>query len=370
MKIVIFNWRDIRHPLGGGAEISLFEHAKYWHRKKNDVIWFASSFSGASREEIVEGVRIIRKGSAYTVHFWAFFYYIVNRFGRPDIVIDSFHFIPFFTSLYIPRKKIIALINEVAGKIWFDNLPYLLAFIGYHAEPFFFKFYKNIPFITGSESARDEVFGAGILSKNITVIHHGISVIKVGKNVQKEKRPALVFLGRISADKGIKEALDAFIDIKNVVKNAELWILGKEEKKGIVDSLLKGVKIQKIKKSIKYFGFVSEEKKFELLKRSWVLIHPSKKEGWGLNVIEAGIVGTPTVGYNVEGLKDSVQNEKTGILVDPQNSHLLTDAVIRLINDKNLYTIFSQNVIKWSESFSWDKSVKKSWELIRKHEVK
>ena len=127
MTILILNWRDIRHPLSGGAEISLHEQAKYWRDQGNKIIWFASSFNGAKNEEVIDGIKVLRKGSHFTVHIWAFLFYHWKKFDRFDIVIDSFHFLPFFTPLYISSSKIIGLINEVAGKVWFANLWYPLA---------------------------------------------------------------------------------------------------------------------------------------------------------------------------------------------------------------------------------------------------
>lgn len=366
MKILIFNWRDISHPLSGGAEASLYEHAKYWREKGAEIIWFSTSFYGAKTEEDIDGIKFIRKGSYYTSFIWGFIYYIIGKFGKIDVVIDCFHFIPFFTPLYFPRSKIIGLINEVAGRIWFDNLPYVFALIGHYTEPIFFKFYKKVIFFSSSESTKKELINIGIDSKNIKIVYHGVRIAKVYKKIDKEKNPTLVFLGRVSKDKGISELINAYIRCKILVKGLKLWIIGKEEKTGMLQILLKDTE-KKIKDDIKYFGFVSEEKKIELLRRAWLLIHPSKKEGWGLNVIEAATQGTPTVGNDVEGLRDSIKNGVTGILVDPREPALLVDAILSIIMDKTKkqYLYLSNNAIKWSKNFNWDVSTKESWNIVR-----
>ena len=368
MKILILNWRDIKHPLSGGADISLFEHAKYWAKKGSDIVWVSSSFSGAAAVETIDGIKIIRKGSYYTVHLWAAFSFLAKKLGNPDIIVDSFHFLPYFTPLYAPKKKIIALINEVAGKVWFENMPYLFAVIGYYTEPIFFIFYKSLPFITGSDSAKDDLIRVGILDKKITVVHHGMKKVSVDSKIKKEIKPTMIFLARVSVDKGIKDALSAFVQIKKEVPNAQFWIVGKEERPGLMDFLLDKPEFGRLKKDIRYWGFVPENEKFILLKKAWVLIHPSKKEGWGLNVIEAASQGTPTVGYDVEGLRDSVKNGETGLLVDPQNISALTKAIVKLIvvQNKSLYNALSKNAVQWSKNFNWDKSVTKSWDIISK----
>ncbi len=366
MKILIFNWRDISHPLSGGAEASLVEHAKYWEKKGADIIWFSTNFPGAISEENIDGIKFIRKGSYYTSFIWGFIYYITGKFGKIDVVIDCFHFIPFFTPLYFSRHRIIGLINEVAGKVWFDNLPFIFALIGYYTEPIFFKFYKKVIFISSSESTKKELINIGIDPKNIKIVFHGIRIAKVYNAITKEINPTLVFLGRVSKDKGISEVINAYIKSKIVVKNLKLWIIGKEEKPGMLQALLKDIE-EKIKKDITYFGFVSEEKKVELLRKAWLLIHPSKKEGWGLNVIEAASQGTPTVGNDVEGLRDSIKNGITGILVDPKEPSLLADAILSIIMDKSKkqYLYLSNNAKEWSKNFNWEVSTKESWNIVR-----
>ncbi len=367
MKILILNWRDMHHPLSGGAEVSLFEHAKYWSKMNNEVIWFSSSFPGAKVQEVIENIQVIRRGSHYTAHIWAFIYFTFKKFGKVDLIVDNFHFIPFFTPLYLHKIKIIALINEIAGTIWFANLPKFFAFIGFICEPFFFHFYRNIPFITSSRSTKDELVRLGIPSRKIEIIYHGISRVKVSAVIKKEQVPTLAFLGRISMDKGITDVITAFLDAKKTVKNLTLWIIGKEEKRGMMRELLQDIP-REIKKDINYFGFVTEEKKFQLLKRAWLLLHASQKEGWGLNVIEAATQGTPTIGYNVEGLRDSIQNGKTGILVESQNPSLLSAAILSIIVDKSkkMYKKLSSNAIIWSNNFNWSTSTKQSWNLVRK----
>jgi glycosyltransferase involved in cell wall biosynthesis len=62
-------------------------------------------------------------------------------------------------------------------------------------------------------------------------------------------------------------------------------------------------------------GRVSEEEKHRLLCSAWMLLHPALIEGWGIVVAEAAIRGTPAIGFDVPGLRDSVINGETGVLV-------------------------------------------------------
>lgn len=361
MNILILNWRDLKHPLAGGAEIALLEHATYWQKKGAEITWFGSSFTGAKDKETINGITYLRKGSQYTVHFWAFLYYLQNKLGKQDIVVDCFHFLPFFTPLYFRKTKIIVLIHEVAKEVWFKNLPWVLAVIGSHVEPLFFKLYKQIPFITVSNSTKKELVTVGIEEKNIQVIENGISIPKV-KKFSKEKDPTILFLGRIAKDKGIEDAIEAFTHIYKKDNKTQFWIAGSGDVKYI--QRLKSSHIQNLTSNIKFYGFVSEQKKYELLQKAWVLVHPSTREGWGLTVIEANSVGTPVVGYDVPGLRDSIQDKKTGLLVR-SNADSLAEGVSKLIEDKKLYEKLSSNAKIWSKRFDWQKAGAKSWSMLK-----
>jgi glycosyltransferase involved in cell wall biosynthesis len=64
-----------------------------------------------------------------------------------------------------------------------------------------------------------------------------------------------------------------------------------------------------------FTGRVSEEEKHRLLCSAWMLLHPALVEGWGIVIAEAAIRGTPAVGFDVPGLRDSVVSGQTGLLV-------------------------------------------------------
>lgn len=358
MRILILNWRDPRHPFAGGAEKSVLEHAKFWRKKGARITWFAASFEGASKEEVMDGIKIVRRGNHYTVHLYFIAYCLLGRFKDIDLVVDCFHFIPFFSPIFMKKYKKVAIVQERAGKLWFKNLMFPFSLVGYLMEPLFFHLYKNVQFITGSESAKNEVAQMGIKEKNITVIHHGVDRLKIlGK---KEKNPTVLYLGLLSKDKGFEDACEAVSLVKKQITNINFLIAGKEQKEGDYNWYA-----GKVKKFAKYFGYVSEKQKFELLKKSWVLINPSEKEGWGLTVIEAATQGTPTIGYNVPGLRDSIRDGKTGLL-SQKNPRALAKKIISLLENKVMLKEMSEKAYVWSRNFDWKKSTEQSWFLISK----
>lgn len=370
MKILILSWRGPGHPNAGGAETSTHEHAKGWVKAGNEVTLFTSFYIGAKKEEFVDGVKIIRRGrQVLGVHWEAFIWYLFDKHDNFDLIVDQFHGIPFFTPLFV-RKKKLGFIHEVTKEVWklnpwskpFNLIP---TFLGTFIEPFIFKsLYKNIPFMTVSKSTKDDLVYWGIPGTNITVIPNGLNVVTLKILSKKEIKKTLIFLGAISKDKGIEDALYIFSLINNKEGDWQFWVVGKSEShyQNYLQSLSKKLKVDN---KLRFWGYVSERKKFELLSRAHILVNPSIREGWGLVVIEAASVGTPTVGYDVPGLRDSVKNGLTGIL-SVVNPVTCANEILALIDNNERYKTLSRNCINWSKEFNWRKSSQKSLNLIRK----
>lgn len=367
MNILILSWRDPRHPLAGGAEQSVWEHAKGWQEAGNEIVWFSSRFPGSKQKEILNGIQIVRGGYQYGgVQIAAVFYYFKNK-KNIDLVIDQFHGFPFFTPLYVAKPKL-AIIQEVARKVWFLNsLPkpfnWLVGILGYITEPVILSLYKDTHFMTGSESAKKDVTKFGIPQKNITIVPHGVLLPEKVIQKSKCKTKIVTYLGILSKDKGIKDAIKCFL-ILNRKGDFNFWVIGRAENKEYKNKLLDLAK--PLGRKIRFWGFVSQEEKFDLLARSCVLINPSVHEGWGLVNIEANCVGTPVIAYRSAGLIDSVKNGVSGLVLSQNTPREMAKQVRALLNDNQKYQKLSLGALSWSHNFSWWKSKKMSLELINK----
>lgn len=368
MNILIFSWRDIKHPLSGGAEQVIQEHAKGWIKAGHNVTHFSSSVKGLKNKETIEGVSIVRSGYQYLgVQLAGFIYFLKNK-EKFDLVIDEFHGLPFLTPLYV-KKPILSIIQETAKEVWFLNpLPkpinLIVGFLGYIVEPILFIPYRNCQFMTGSNSAQNDVIKFGIPKKNISVIPHGLKIEKI-KIPKKEKIATIIYLGLISKDKGAEDALKCFSDLAKLGK-FNFWMVGKFETKEYENRIMKLTDQLGLANKIRFFGFVSSKKKFELLGKAHILINPSAKEGWGLVNIEANYMGLPVVSYNSAGLVDSVRNNTSGIIIKNNTPENLAKEVFKLTRNKKLLKSLQSGAFKWSKNFSWDYSTKKSLSLINK----
>lgn len=368
MNILILSWRGPKHPNAGGAEISTHEHAKGWVKAGHNVTLFTSAYRGCKQEEVLNGVNIKRYGrQMFGVQWEVFTWYLFGNHSKFDIVVDQFHGIPFFTPLYVRTKKL-AFIHEVTKEVWrFNPWPWpfnkIVGFIGELFEPLIFKLYKREQFLTVSNSTKDDLMKWGVPDNLITVVHNGFTKPKNIRKYKKEKKKNIIFLGSISKDKGIEEALKAFDYIHQNDSNWQFWIVGSSDPHYLrfLKQLSKDLGIDK---KVKFWGFVTEEVKYELLAKARILINPSVREGWGLVVLEAASVGTPTVGYNVSGLRDSILDNKTGILCKPL-PQVCADSVLSLVNDQKKYNLLSRNCVNWSKKFKWEDACKYSLKLIQ-----
>lgn len=366
MNILIFSWRGPGHPNAGGAESSTHEHAKGWVRAGHNVTLFTSHYQGARREENVDGVTILRAGSQVIgVQIEALKWYLFSSHRKFDLVIDQFHGIPFFTPFFVRRKKL-AFIHEVTKEIWKLNpwpkpWYFIPAIFGSLLEPLIFRFfYRRMPFMTVSESTKKDLMSWGIPAENVRVIHNGITVPHI-KIPAKENKKTLIYLGSLSKDKGTEDALKVFSLLKK--EDFQFWVVGKSDPR-YLKFLKKMSQKLGIGKRVKFFGFVPEVRKYELLAKAHLLINPSIREGWGLVVIEAARMGTPTIAYNVAGLKDSVVDGKTGILCQYNSVSNLADEILKLLEDEERLKVMSKQAILWSKKFGWNKSVEESLILI------
>jgi len=362
MNILIINWRDPKNPKSGGAEIVTLAHAKAWVANGNKVTWFTSEFKKSKREEVIEGINVLRRGNILTVFLYAFIFYLFAG-QKFDLVVDEIHGIPFFTPLYV-RKPKIAFIHEVAGEIWDYMFLFPINKIGKTAEYFYFKFYKNVKFWTDANSTIEDLVKMGIKKKNCTAISCPTSHVSLSVIPKKEIVPTFIFVSRIVKMKGIEDVLRAFFYILREVPDSQLWIIGDGDKK-YIDDLKETIKTYSIDSKVKFFGRVDENKKFELLKKAHILLHASVKEGWGLVVIEAASQATPSVVYNVSGLKDSVKDGKTGVVLKENNCKEMAREAVELFKDKKRYAAFQKNALALAKSLTWKDATEKSLNLIK-----
>lgn len=369
MRVLILNWRDIKNPFSGGAEILTHELSKRLILKGHSVTIFSSYFQGAKKEEIIDGVKIIRDGNPdartlfNSVQLKAYLRYKKEFQGKIDLVVDEVHGIPFCTPFYVKEKKI-ALICEVAGDLWDIAVSFPFNILGKFVERIYPFFYSKIKLLTISETSKEELAQIGFDQSKIYVIPMGSNSKIVEDFPEKEKNETLVFLSRLSKSKGIEDAIKCLSLIKNDFPNVVLWVIGRGEEI-FKKELIKLIKKLDIENNVIFFDYVTEEKKEDLLTRAHILIIPSIKEGWGLTVHEAGARATPAIVYDVPGLREVVKNNVNGIICKRNSAEELASNAKKLLKDKALYEKLQKGAINERKKRSWDETVNQFLDFVK-----
>lgn len=362
MNILLLNWRDPKNPKSGGAEYVTHEHAKGWVRLGDKVTWFAAWYPGAPREEWLDGVHIIRRGSAGSVFFYAAVHYIFHKRDF-DIIVDEVHGVPYFAALYA-RAPVILFLHEVAGSIWDVMYSSWISRIGSLLEHLFIFVYKKGPIWTDAQSTVQELVDRGVSHDVCHAIPCPTANAPVAmQKPKKNKWFTCIFVGRLVRMKRIEDLLTAFADIYRAEPKATFLIVGDGDPSYV--ALLKQMaKTLGIADAVNWYGRVTEKKKYSLLARSHLLLHASVKEGWGLVVLEAGSQWTPSVVYKVNGLVDVVKDGKTGSIVPSCDPHDLANATLSLYADANAYSKMQKAAYVWSNNFHWDDVISESHALL------
>jgi len=365
MKILIFNWRDLKHIWAGGGEIYVFEQASRWVKMGHEVTVFCGQDieKNLPSFEIIDGIKIYRKGGRYNLYLWAIWYYFTRFRGKADVVIDVENGIPFFTPLFCRTPKI-CFVYHVHGNQFFYEFPAPLSHIGYAIEKFIFPLlYRHLQIIAISETTKKQLIKIGFKKDNITVVYCGMNELnQLSKTpVRKFSNPTLLYLGRIKKYKRVGLLVNVFQKIVEKVPLARLIIAGwGTEAANLADLIMKNP----LRKKISLAGPVSNKDKKILLSRSWLFVNPSIGEGWSMAVIEANLHGTPAVSFDVPGLTESIQLGKTGLLAKDEED--LVKKICEILKDNSLRERLSANAALWANGFNWDRSAKESLSILKK----
>jgi glycosyltransferase involved in cell wall biosynthesis len=308
MRILILNWKDRSHPLAGGAEVFTEEVGQSLVQRGHEITLFASTVAGQPDREQVDGIEIVRKGSRLGVYRAARRFWAEQPRGRFDVVIDEINTRPFMTPRWVRGTPVVALIHQLAREIWVYETPLPVAVLGrYVLEPWWLRAYRNVPALTVSAGSAESLRRYHHW-RNVTVVPEGSTPHAVPE-VSKESEPTVVFLGRLVAMKRPEDAVEAFRILARDFPSAQLWMIGE----GPIGERLRAA----APTGVTFLGRVDRDDVLDRLARAHVLVTTSVREGWGLNVSEAAACGTPSIGYAVPGLLDSVE-ASGGAVVEPR----------------------------------------------------
>lgn len=358
-SVLMLCWRDTGHPQGGGSETYLQRIGAQLAATGVNVTLRTARYPGAPRRGVIDGVRISRGGGPYSVYIWAGLAMVLARVGlgplrhaRPDVVIDAQNGIPFLARLAYGRRSVVLVHHchrdqwPVAGR-WTGRFGW---FVESRLSP---RLHRHNQYVTVSLPSMRDLAALGVAPDRIAVVRNGLDPApEVTLCAPHSMTPRVVVLSRLVPHKQIEDALDAVAALRDRIPGLHLDVVGggwwhdrltaHAERLGIADA-------------VTFHGHVDDVTKHQVVQRCWVHLLPSRKEGWGLAVVEAAQHAVPTIGYRSSGgLTDSIVDGVTGILVD--NSRELTQRLADLLDDHVLREELGRKAQARIAEFSWHQS--------------
>jgi glycosyltransferase involved in cell wall biosynthesis len=210
------------------------------------------------------------------------------------------------------------------------------------------RVYRNVRVVTISDSTRDEMLRLGMTKQDVPVIHSGVDALCAPG--EKSAHPTVAYVGRVEPYKRLPLLLDAFRLVLADVPGARLVIAGAgtdlDHLKGIGADLIDGGSLQ-------ITGYVTDEEKRAILRSAWCFVSPSSMEGWGIAAIEANACGTPSVAFDIPGLREAVSNGVSGILVPDGDTVAMALAIRRVLLSSEDREALSVGALAHASKFSW-----------------
>lgn len=321
--VLLLCWRDTDHPQGGGSETYLERLGTELAARGATVTYLTSMYEGASRTQVRDGIRFVRVGGRLSVYPLGLAVIIAGRFGRgplagvrPDAVVDTQNGIPFFARLVVGAPTVL-LVHHCHREQW-PVAGRLLGRIGWFLESKVSPWvHRRNAYVTVSQPSADELVDLGVDRERITVVHNGIDPLSTAARndaAPASAGPRLCVLSRLVPHKQVEDALQVVAHLAPNYPDLRLDVIGDG---WWAENLHAAATDLGIAERVDFHGHVDERGKHEILARADIHLMPSRKEGWGLAVIEAAQHGVPTIGYrSARGLTESIDHGHSGMLVD------------------------------------------------------
>ncbi len=355
MRILAVNWLDLENPQAGGAEIHFFEIFRRLVERAHDVTLVTSGWEGAAATAVIDGLRVHRFGGRHTFALKGRGA-VRGMLGQAayDVVVEDINKLP----LYLPtltRLPLYVIVPHLFGTTAFREASLPVATVVWLAEKPIPRVYRRAAFHAISDSTRDDLVARGVDRQAVRVIYPGVDAewYTPDAAVGRTATPTFLYVGRLKRYKGVETALRAVALARERRPDLRLEIAGggddRERLEGVCARL-------GVADGVEFLGFVSEQRKRELLRQVWGVVFPSVKEGWGISNVEAAACGTPAVASNSPGLRESVRDGETGILVPHDAPEALAAALLRLSENVEQVETLGRAARRFATGLSWDRA--------------
>jgi glycosyltransferase involved in cell wall biosynthesis len=191
-------------------------------------------------------------------------------------------------------------------------------------------------------------------AKQVAIIPNGVDIELATKSRTEQIPGRIVCVARLSWEKGLDYLIKAMPDVIREHPDARLVMVGEGDKRNELESMIKELGLEE---KVKLLGRLPHEETLAEIGKSEIFVCPSLAEGLGIVFIEAQACDVAVVGTRVGGIPDVIQDEETGLLVEPKNSEQISIALKRLLANQDLRERLRQSAIARLDYFDWNKIV-------------
>ena len=357
MRVLFLASRDWYHPATTGGDMTLWENARYLASAGHDVTFVATGYSGAARQETVDGITVVRLGRLHLLWLRTFLYYLLHRREGFDVVVaEGFggSRIPRLAPLYV-REPLITEWHQVHRDLFEAQYPKVLRGPLNLLERLTVWINRDTVVRAGTEEWRDAFVGIGFKPEKVFVLPVSIRDDWSSQSTPASvSEPNILWLGKIRRYKRPEHAIEAMPAILERVSRARLKIAGRHDDRNYERQLQSRVDALGLKEHVEFRFDLTETEKRDLIARSRVMVVPSAVEGFGIVVLEANASGVPVVASSrvPEG---AVRDGLNGLRYPYGDIPALAASVSRVLEDETLYRRLSDNGRAFARDFAWSR---------------
>lgn len=349
MRVLFLSWRDTTHPDGGGSEVYVERVAAGLAGRGHEVTVLCAHHAGAADVSVRDGFRVLRRGGRLTVYLHGLAYLLSPAGRRTHVVVDVINGLPFAAPL-VRRRGLVALVHHVHREQWRIIYPGWGGRLGWFVESRIVPWcYRKVPFVTVSEASKRDLAALGL--PRAAVVRNGTPPLPAPR-LPRSATPRLCVLSRLVPHKRIEQAIGLVADLRDRHPGLVLDLVGDGWWARELDAEIARLGVGDM---VVRHGRVDEQTKADLLGQAWLMVLPSVREGWGIAVLEAAAVGTPTVAYaGAGGTAESVVGGTTGVLVDDEAGLRLE--VDRLLAEPARLAALGRAARERAATFTWEEA--------------
>ncbi|AYC41550.1 glycosyltransferase family 4 protein [Streptomyces griseorubiginosus] len=342
-RIVFLAHRDLDNPSAGGSELLVDRLADGLTRLGHQVTLLCGGPASYRDYRVVsaggEFGHYLRARTAFT-----------RQVGETDLLVEVCNGMPYLAPLW-HRGPTLCLVNHVHTDLWkmrFGGPLAPAARLGRRLEHWALAGAAargRSLLVAVSPSTAHALRAIGVERDRIRVVHNGVE--EPEPLVRRSPEPLFVAVGRLVEYKRIDLLLRLWERVRPVT-GGRLVIVGDGPERDRLEQLAGP--------DVEFAGHVSEAEKHRLLCEAWLLLHPSAVEGWGLVVTEAASRETPTIAFDVPGLRDSVVDGETGVLARGESSFAAAWCTLALSGHRR--EVMGKAARDRAARYRWDRTVR------------